>query len=57
MTEASLADVAEGVHECCPCVAKLTDRVVELEQAQEEHIQTHRREAMLGLPVYDRRSD
>jgi len=44
-------------HEHCPCVERLTGRIVELEHAQVEHIETHRREAMLGHPTYDRRAD
>jgi len=44
-------------HEHCPCVAPMIERIVELEQAQAEHIETHRREAILGHPTYDRRAD
>jgi len=44
-------------HEHCRCVVKLAKRVAELEQAQAAHVETHRREALIGQPLYDRRGD
>lgn len=51
-------------HDHCQCVGalltvceKLLFTVGELQEAQRQHIDTHRREALLGLPMYDKRAD